>query len=211
MDELEVQLKRYRTGDADALETIITRLRELGVRLLQRNAPRLSHPDRDDVVQQATMSMWLSMPHFRGNTAAELRAYFRRVLHCKVVDFARAADARRRRQELVSDNDTGVDGGVDVRAPAHEHVIEEQNDAALLHERLQGVLSRGEFEVTKLKIEGLKERDIAAILDVKIGTVATLWYRARQKLTPLLAGLVKKTPPLIRPEGSEGAIGAPHA
>jgi DNA-directed RNA polymerase specialized sigma24 family protein len=55
-----------------------------------------------------------------------------------------------------------------------------------ISEILRRCLTPREHQVVKLKIDGFKEREIAKILQIHPGTVATLFHRAREKLRECL-------------------------
>jgi len=187
VDDLQALLTRYRDQAAhhDALNALLECLRREGMHILELHERRLAPADRDEIVQNAITAMWQCMAQFRGDTAHELRTYFRRTLHRKVVDFWRSTDTRRRRLQPLEGDGTGSatrrspDGLV---GPSPEDTVEDEEDAARLQELLQRTLSRLEFQAITLRAQGHKDREIAKILGVTIGTVATALFRARDKL-----------------------------
>jgi RNA polymerase sigma factor (sigma-70 family) len=217
VDELQELLTRYRAGDRDALEALLAHLRREAARWLEFHERRLPSEVRDDIVQQAIETMWQSIPQVRGETARELRAYFRRVLHCKIIDAARKRDAERRKLDALEGDSEPArrhrsDGGLSTPGP--EDAVNDNVESARLQEMLHGVLSELEFHAFTLKLQGYKDREIAVILRVHIGTVATALSRARQKLRKVFSEhgmVVKKPPATLRPEDKDGTLGAGDA
>lgn len=139
--------------------------------------------DAADVVQEAFLNAYQSLNSFKGD--AEFFTWLYRIA------FNAAISLRRKRKAVVS-----LDGGSDEKGAAEpedrsEYVrvgaaLERSEEDAKLMAAL-GRLSPEHRVVLVLKdLEGQKYEDIAAVLDVPIGTVRSRLHRARLELRELL-------------------------
>ena len=139
--------------------------------------------DADDLAQDVFVRAWRSLGSFRGEST------FRTWLHRVAINVIRTSQTRqgrlarlfvaRGRDEGEPDPPSG-DEPVDATL-ARRQVIDRA--LAALPEELR-------VAVTLRDLQGLDYKEIAAVLDVPIGTVESRIFRARQKLRPLLAPLL---------------------
>jgi RNA polymerase sigma-70 factor (ECF subfamily) len=138
--------------------------------------------DAADVVQEAFLNAYQSLPSFKGD--AEFFTWLYRIA------FNSAISLKRRKRATVSLDAGGPDGGIDPYDPS-EYVkpgqaLERMEGEVQLQEAMNR-LSSEHREVLVLKdIEGMKYEEIAAILDVPIGTIRSRLHRARLELRDLL-------------------------
>jgi len=138
--------------------------------------------DAADVVQDAFLNAFQSLPSFKGD--AEFFTWLYRIA------FNSAISLKRRKRATVSLDAAGPDGGIDPDDPS-EYVkpgqaLQRMEDEAQLQEAMSR-LSSEHREVLVLKdIEGMKYEDIAEILGVPIGTIRSRLHRARLELRDLL-------------------------
>jgi RNA polymerase sigma-70 factor (ECF subfamily) len=136
--------------------------------------------DADDLAQDVFVRAWRSLAGFRGDST------FRTWLHRVAINVIRSSQAkqgrllrmfvsRREPEDAPLDPPSG-DEPVDT-ALARRQVIDRA--LAALPEELR-------MPVTLRDVQGLEYKEIAALLDVPIGTVESRIFRARQRLKPLL-------------------------
>jgi RNA polymerase sigma factor (sigma-70 family) len=207
LDDLQELLRRYRAGECEALTGLLECLRREGERELGRGKYGLSPHDCEDVLQEALSALWKSLLRFRGDSAGELRAYFRRMIQNEAVDFIRRRTARGHDRtgsidELDLAGASSINGNLHKSVSSPHDIVEAKLEKQEVIELLMGVLTPPERQVVMLKLERRKDREIAEIMKIHIGTVATYWSRARHKLSERFstAESVKKKPPSIRPE-----------
>lgn len=123
-----------------------------------------------DAVQEAFLRYHRALAS--GQTISSVRAWLARVVINHLRDDAR----RRSRLENIS--------AVRDRAGNWEYTGSGQQ----LLDRIEGLLSRREFECVLLRLQGYKYMEIAAILSLSPGSVASLLSRALRKLEVLLTG-----------------------
>ncbi|MDR7416921.1 MAG: sigma-70 family RNA polymerase sigma factor [Armatimonadota bacterium] len=172
--------ERYRRAETEP-DALLTCLQEEGRRWLPVHFPRLPETDREDLLQQALLSVFYALPRLRGDSYDQLLAYFLTVLRSKVTDHH-----RRRRREVV-----GLPGAPQgSEEPHHELPAQDPSgfEEAELQADLARILSPEEYRVARLKMEGFSDRDIARILGKASGTVAALWHRARARLREKFPG-----------------------
>jgi len=171
MDELD----RARGGDARAFDSL-ARAHE---RALYSHVARILGPgaDAEDVVQDAFVSAWRSMPGFEGTS---FKAWLFRIARNRAIDLIRA---QKRRAELPLDppDDGGdvswaepVAGGPELTDIAAAHEARAAVEAALALvpvEQRDALLLRD--------VEGFSYEEIASITVSEIGTVKSRIHRAR--------------------------------
>jgi RNA polymerase sigma-70 factor (ECF subfamily) len=167
-------------GRRDAFGELVSRyqgrLYNAAVRLVD------NQDDAADVVQEAFLNAYQSLHTFKGD--AEFFTWLYRIA------FNSAISLKRKRRAVVSLDAGGRDGPLDPDDPS-EYVrpgaaLERSEDEAQLRDALER-LSHEHREVLVLKdIEGYKYEEIAAILDVPIGTIRSRLHRARLELRDLL-------------------------
>ena len=140
--------------------------------------------DPDDIAQDVFVRAWRSLRSFRGESM------FRTWLHTVALNVIRTSQSRQGRlMRLFIPRDP--------ENPAPEQASgEEPVDATLarrqLIDRALATLSDElRVAITLRDLQGLDYKEIAATLDVPIGTVESRIFRARQQLKPLLAPLLR--------------------
>lgn len=129
--------------------------------------------DAEDIAQEAFIRLFRDLR--KGHTIENVRAWLFRVAHNLVIDFSRRPP---------------VPESLDV--PAHQHVAEEVSDPSLNAEqeitgeasrqRLLRHLTLQERRCMELRAEGLRYREIAEVLSLRIPTVQTTLDRAIKKI-----------------------------
>jgi RNA polymerase sigma-70 factor (ECF subfamily) len=140
--------------------------------------------DPEDLAQDVFVRVWRSLRSFRGEST------FRTWLHRVAINVIRTSQSRQwRLTRLFVSRDRDdqppdiVSGDEPIDAMlARRQVIERA--LATLSDELR-------VAVTLRDMQGLDYKEIAAALDVPIGTVESRIFRAREKLKPLLAPLFR--------------------
>ncbi len=169
-------------GRQDAFGVLVTRYQG---RLYNAVFRLIAHPeDAADIVQDTFLNAYQALHAFKGD--AELFTWLYRIA------FNAAISHRRKRRATVSlGGGEGGGGGIDPDDPS-EYVrpgasLERGEDEAQLQNAMNR-LSPEHHQVLVLKdIEGLKYEEIAAILEVPIGTIRSRLHRARLELRELLS------------------------
>ena len=140
--------------------------------------------DPEDLAQEVFVRAWRNLRKFRGEST------FRTWLHRVAINVIRTSQSRQGRlMRLFVSRDRD-------EAPPEQESGEEPADTTLarrqLIERALATLSEElRVAVTLRDLQGLDYKEIAAALDVPIGTVESRIFRAREKLRPLLAPLMR--------------------
>lgn len=140
--------------------------------------------DADDIAQDVFVRAWRSLRGFRGDST------FRTWLHRVAINVVRTSQAKQGRLRRLF-----VDRG-DPETPQVEVAAREEAVDATLARRqmidraLAALPDELRLPVTLRDVQGLEYKEIAALLDVPIGTVESRIFRARQRLRPLLEPLI---------------------
>ena len=141
--------------------------------------------DADDLAQEVFVRAWRSLRTFRGDSL------FRTWLHRVAINVFRTRRSRQGRWQRLFVDSSRLQAGDPKEPPAAEESV----DAALARrqviDRALAALPDDLREAVTLRdLQGLDYKEIAALLDVPIGTVESRIFRARQRLRPLLQELI---------------------
>ena len=179
LPELERELlKKCQAGDARFYEPIVRAYEPAGLRIALGMMG--NHEDAQDVLQEAFVKTWQALHRFDLNRS--FGPWFFQILrnHCR--DALRSRKARFSREALGEQLET---------VPSNpEHGPERRLERRLAKERLWTAmekLSEDHREIIVLKeLEGFRYGEIAGILKVPEGTVASRLFHARQALAEAL-------------------------
>lgn len=169
--------RRYRDGDQSAFTEIVERHRDLVYGLVYRMT---RVPDEaDDVAQEVFLRLHRGLPYFRGE--AKLTTWLFRIVLNVVQE-----RQDKKRVPTVPMETTGPDGPrtFDVGAPDRKF------DDMVLRDRLDkamaGLPERSRFVLAAHYLKGVQYEDLADVLNVPVGTVKTLIFRAKRQLRELM-------------------------
>ncbi len=191
-DELSALLQRARTGDHGAFSAWITAVTPTLFRLGLRLAGDAARAD--DLVQDAVMRAWQALPGLRDTKAS--RAWVCRILKNAAVDDMRKA-ARRRESSL--DGFRSDDGAYPIAhslvatTRAQDDVFASAETRAFVRAVIEALPDPHRLVLWLHDIDGLTQEEVAAALDVPLGTVASRLTRARVKLEAKLLALSTST------------------
>ena len=131
-------------------------------------------PDREDLMQEILMALWRALPRFRGESS--LRTFVLQVAHNRSITFA----TRRRRFA-----DLPEEGLLPDPAPLGEERLIEAQDRDRLFRAIRR-LPEAQRQAVMLHLEGLSQREIAALQETSEGNVGVRLTRARKVLRALL-------------------------
>lgn len=127
--------------------------------------------DRDDLLQEIALAVWLALPRFRGECSQ--RTFLFRIAHNCAVDSL--AQTRRRRQRSEPESDWP-----DPRPTPEADLVHEQRRERLLQAiRKLPVPFR---QVVTLTLEGMDYTEVAQVLGISESNVGARLSRARQML-----------------------------
>lgn len=171
-------LRKCRNGNARFFEPI--------VRAYEKPAMRIAlglmgnHEDAQDAVQDAFVKTWQSLDKF--DLTRSFEPWFFKILRNKCRDALRSRKIRFNRET--------VDEHVELRPASPEEGPERRLERRLAKERIWNALEQiGEDhrEIIVLKeLQGFRYGEIAGILDIPEGTVASRLYHARRALAEAL-------------------------
>jgi RNA polymerase sigma-70 factor (ECF subfamily) len=185
--EVERELiRKCAGGDARYYEPLVRAYEPVGLRFaigMMGNAE-----DAQDALQDAFVKAWQNLARF--DSARAFQPWFFQILRNQCRDMLRSRKSRFRVEIL--------DGSVPERASDPETGPERLRERCAARELLWRALERiseDHREILVLKeLQGLSYEDIAAVLDIPEGTVASRLYHARRALKDALDGLGGYTP-----------------
>ncbi len=165
-----------REGDERAFAELVTRYRELAMRVARVAAPAA---DLEDAVQEAFVKAWFALPRFR--PGAPFRPWI-----CKIV--ANEAKNRGRsagRRQALTLRAASVSAGD--RPPDPEAAALRRDDAEALVRAMNGLKGDDRMVIAYRWLFDLSEAEMAEALDVAAGTVKSRLSRAMTRLRTELA------------------------
>jgi RNA polymerase sigma-70 factor (ECF subfamily) len=135
--------------------------------------------DADDLAQEVFVRAWRNLRGFRGESS------FRTWLHRVAVNVVRTHQQKEGRLRRLFLARAEEDAEFDPPAPA-EPVDEVMALRQAIDRALAQLPDDLRLPVTLRDVQGLEYKEIAAVLNVPIGTVESRIFRARQRLKPLL-------------------------
>src|SRR5439155_23565648 len=136
--------------------------------------------DPDDLAKDVFVRAWRSLRGFRGDST------FRTWLHRVAINVVRTSQAKQGRLMRLFVSPAAPDGepfdppGSD--EPVETTIVRRQ----VIDRALASLPDELRVPVTLRDLQGLEYKEIAAVLNVPIGTVESRIFRARQRLKPLL-------------------------
>jgi len=182
MDPDRAFVDRARQGDLDAFEELVRRHQHRMVRYLRALAGR-SGSDAEDIAQEAFLRAHRALAKFKGDST------FRTWLYQIATNVARTEFGKRRqdplRQVFRGKDDEEQKQEIDrIEAPGNFEAALVAKDRV---RRALATLPADWREAVVLRdIEGLDYREIAAALEIPIGTVESRIFRGRERLRAAL-------------------------
>ena len=186
MDEDRALVDRARLGDEDAFGDLVRKYQHRIVNFARALVAETA--DAEDVSQEAFLRAFRALRQFRGQST------FKTWLYQIVANTARTHAGRRRAKREVQPLDSAQGGPQDRESGAVRWAsmasAENVEGDVILRDRLDRALAALPVELRETvvlrDVEGWDYREIAAALDIPIGTVESRIFRARQRLRQLL-------------------------
>lgn len=163
---------RAQAGDQAAYGQLVQQYQRLIVSVAYRQGLDLA--EAEDVAQETFVKAWLALPKYRPS-AGSWRAWL-----CRIA-INRAIDVQRRERPRLSLDETLPDRG---RGPAEQ--AEADARAQMVRKALACLPPASRAALILNEYEGLSYAEIAAALDIPLGTVMSRLHYARRRLRELL-------------------------
>ena len=175
---------RFRSGDEDAFEAIVSRY----VGLISSAAARYSGVagdlDAGDLVQEGLVVLLFACRDYDASRGSSFKNYLMRCVRHRYVSILRHVNRESAVpvQNIVSIEDED-DSVPDVTSSSPCELVETKEHIARLYQNLRDRLSDFEYRVALLHLSGYSYKEIAERLDVPLKTVDNAQTRIRQKLS----------------------------
>jgi RNA polymerase sigma-70 factor (ECF subfamily) len=192
VDEVEL-VNGLRTGVENAYETLISRFEQPVFNMITRLMDDPS--EASDVVQEVFLKIFRNIGSFRGDSS--LKTWIYRIAVNEARNHRRWF-SRHRRAEVAMETDSSearnysdwlADPGRSPFDTALDHETE-----ALIEQALQRVNPKFRTALILREMEGLSYEEIAAVLEISLGTVKSRILRGRDALRKHLSGQLEREP-----------------
>jgi RNA polymerase sigma-70 factor (ECF subfamily) len=172
-------IQRSQAGDADAFGELVLRHQDFVYNLALRVVR--DPVEAEDLAQEAFVRAWLGLPNFRGQ--AQFRTWLYRIV--TNLCYNRLPGLRRELTSLGDDclEDVACDEVLNI-SPADS--LEAREQRAFLHAALERLPESYRLLVTLRYQQELSYDEIAAVVNLPLGTVKTGLFRAKERLRQAL-------------------------
>jgi RNA polymerase sigma-70 factor (ECF subfamily) len=183
VDQDHALVEAARTGDTDAVETLVRRYQSRMFNFARTLTA--GDADAEDLAQETFVRAFRGLSRFRGESS------FKNWLYRIATNVARTHLGKRTRQSPVWDRRVEADDVPEHQLASRTESAEETVIRRDAIDRALSTLSRDlQMPLILHDVEGLEYREIAKVLQVPIGTVMSRIFRARQRLRPILTDLL---------------------
>ncbi len=193
IEDVILIIQRCLTGDEEAWNAFHREYSRIAIALLRWKFPAIID-DHDDIVQRTFTNLLSSgLKNFKGTTNYEFLTYFKTIVRNEAL---RCIDDQKRRKtdSIHNDHVESADGPVvfDIPDPDASARPDRKAEAKELVTFLAKTLKEYaviDQEVYLLKLRGHMDKEVSAILDIPMGTVAVKYARVKKKLKEKYEGL----------------------
>ena len=190
MDDITSLITACLSGDKAAWNALFKEYASIAMHRLRNQFPNLAPLDHDDIIQMVFSRLAQSgLRNFHGTSRNTFLAYFGVIVTNEARSFLAAE--KMRRSVILPERDTDENGDdlTPYEIPDHRWRPDEALERRELLHLIQSVLNDVPFvtrQVFLMKNRGATDQEIAAVLEIPMGTVAQKYSRVKEKLRRLL-------------------------
>ena len=190
MDDITSLITACLSGDKAAWNALFKEYASIAMHRLRNQFPNLAPLDRNDIIQMVFYRLAQSgLRNFHGSSRNTFLAYFGVIVTNEARSFLAAE--KMRRSVILPERDTDENGDdlPPYEIPDHRWRPDEALERRELLHLIQAVLNDVPFvtrQVFLMKNRGATDQEIAAVLEIPMGTVAQKYSRVKEKLRRLL-------------------------
>ncbi len=187
MDKDAELVQRCWEGDQDAFRELVLRYEKMVYNLAYRMLR--DREDARDAAQEIFLSVFRSLPYFRGDCA--FRTWLYRVASNECISKSKRRSRRRSSEKAINwEERQAMEARIGERLSMATAEQEERDH--LLHQAIDGLPEKYRIVVVLHYLEGLAYEEIAEVLFVPLGTVKTRLFRAKDLLRKKLRGIFQE-------------------
>jgi RNA polymerase sigma-70 factor (ECF subfamily) len=180
-DEFLSFIGRCVAGDGPSWDAFFSKYGSIAIQFLNKKYPHLSSDENGDIIQNVFVKLTKGgLRNFKGTTVYEFLAYFRKIAANEALTWLR--NKKRREREISIDQETDSDDSDAPSAPILADNTFRPDRAAEVKDlltRVLGDLSIEDKRILLYKAEGYKDHEIAELLGIPMGTVASRYNRIK--------------------------------
>ena len=173
-------IRRARAGDQMAMDELVQR----HYRTVFNLAYRLSnnYDDAQDIVSEAFIRVHNALPNFRGD--ASFSTWLHRIVRNVFLDERKKQRIRAHSslEEMVELEDSSVSRQIEDPAPGPQFAVEQDERATIIQQAVMTLPQNQRLMIGLYHLQHRSYEEIAAIMDLPIGTVKSRLNRARLAL-----------------------------
>ncbi|MCL2760381.1 MAG: sigma-70 family RNA polymerase sigma factor [Desulfuromonadales bacterium] len=170
-------------GDSQSWNDFFSKYGSLATKTLNRYFSKLSSDEKDDIIQNILVKLLNNgLKNFKGTTKYEFLAYFKQITIREASSYVRST--KHRKEEISIDQEIDFDDGNVHSAPDLVDNTFRPDKAAEIRnllEKTQAKLSIEDWRILIYKIQEYTDKEIADMLGIPMGTVASRYNRIKIK------------------------------
>ena len=180
----EELIERFRSGDEDAFEAVVSRYSGLISTAAARYGSASGELDSGDLVQEGLVVLLFACKDYDPSRGSSFKNYLMRCVGNRYVSLLRhiSRESAVPIQNIVSIEDE-EETAPDLFSSSPSELVETKEYIARLHQILRDRLSDLEYRVAMLHLSGYSYKEIAQKLNVPVKTIDNAQTRIRQKLS----------------------------
>jgi RNA polymerase sigma factor (sigma-70 family) len=177
-------------GDGPSWEAFFSAYAAIAIQLLNYRYPSFTPAENHDIVQNIFLKLSRGgLSNFKGTTVHEFLAYFNRTTRNEAFTWLKQRKRREREISIDQENDPADDAPSPPILPDNSFRPDKAVEIKNLLEKSMVGLSLEEKRILIYKVEGYKDKEIADIMGIPMGTVASRYNRLKLALKNLLTSL----------------------
>lgn len=188
-DDVILLIQGCLAGDKNSWDVFDNEFRLTAEKILHRFSG-VAEPDKQDIIQNVFVKLRQGgLQNFRGASKYEFLDYFKTIVRNEALNHI--ASCKRRNNEVSLNQERDGEDGESLQydiaddSPWPEDLLAAKQRAGLVQKTLQEY-SVKEQQIFIMKIEGHKDREIANIFGMPMGTVAVKYLRMKERLKQIL-------------------------
>ncbi len=188
-DDVHGVIRGCLTGDGTAWNAFFTEYAPIAMNILTHKLADLSLDEKEDIVQNVFSRLLTGgLKNFRGSSRYEFLAYFKKICMNESFSYLKSG---KELHDAVSLDEERDDDPLEFRLSKTDYLdggphagVSEREQLRIVEMVLDGSPVETK-QVVLLKLEGWKDREIANILGISQGTVASKYARMRERIKKL--------------------------
>jgi RNA polymerase sigma factor (sigma-70 family) len=188
--DLPSMIKAFLSGDDDARESFCREYGSVALNIVNAKFPSLAQDEKRDIVQNTFVRLLNGgLKAFRGTTKYEFLAYLKQIVMNEAWTYMKESKEWKDMDSVEKEGGSEEDPLPPLQIPDGRPLPDRVAESNELFQLINKALSDYPLETKQvflMKVEGHKDREVADVLGIPMGTVASQYSRTKERLRQLL-------------------------